>query len=163
MCPSADRDLSDAMNESTYVMTNVVPQNQENNDGPWGDLEDYCRTLVDAGNELYIYSGGYGQGGQALNGTYYNTLKNLGKVTVPSHVWKVVIVLPQGTNDVSRVTTGTRVIAVWQQNILGYTSWAPTRVSVDYLESQLGYDFLAAVPDAIESVIEAGVDAGPTN
>lgn len=163
MCPSADRDLTDPMNEATYIMTNVVPQNQENNDGPWGDLEDYCRTLVAAGNELYIYSGGYGQGGQALNGTFYNTLKNLGKITVPSHVWKVVVVLPQGTNDVSRVTTGTRVIAIWQQNILGYTAWGPTRVSVDYLESQLGYNFLANVPDAIENVIEASVDAGPTN
>lgn len=163
MCPSADRDLTDPMNESTYIMTNVLPQNQENNDGPWGDLEDYCRTLVAAGNELYIYSGGWGQGGQALDGVYYNTLKNLGKVTVPSRVWKVVVVLPQGTNDISRITTSTRVIAIWQQNILGYTAWGPTRVSVDYIESQTGYNFLTSVPTAIQNTIEASVDNGPTN
>src|SRR3712207_8439942 len=36
--------------------------------GPWASLESYCRTLVSAGNELYIVSGGYGVQGTIAAG-----------------------------------------------------------------------------------------------
>jgi endonuclease G len=35
---------------------------------------------------------------------------------VPSNCWKVVVVLPVGSNDVSRTTSSTRVIAVNTHN-----------------------------------------------
>ncbi|HXF42922.1 MAG TPA: DNA/RNA non-specific endonuclease, partial [Pyrinomonadaceae bacterium] len=57
MCPSADRTNSVADNSATFLMTNFVPQYGPNNQGPWEDLESYCRTLANQGNELYIFSG----------------------------------------------------------------------------------------------------------
>jgi endonuclease G len=41
-------------------------------------------------------------------------------------------------------------------------AWGTYRVSVDALESLLGYDFLSNVSTSIQSVIEASVDNGPT-
>jgi hypothetical protein len=36
----------EADNSSTFLMTNMMPQVPELNRGVWGDLEDYCRSLV---------------------------------------------------------------------------------------------------------------------
>ena len=68
MCPSADRLRTNADNSATFLMTNMIPQAPDNNQGPWANMENYLRTLVTAGNELYIISGGSGQGGTGSNG-----------------------------------------------------------------------------------------------
>jgi endonuclease G len=109
-CPSADRTATVADNSATFLMSNMMPQSPNNNQQTWGNLEDYCRTLVRAGNELYIVCGSYGWGGTGSAG--YQTTIASGRVTVPSNCWKVMVVLPTGNNDVSRVTNSTRVIAI---------------------------------------------------
>jgi endonuclease G len=162
MCPSADRLDTQADNDALFVMTNMVPQNQNNNGGIWESLETYERTLANAGNVLYIYSGGYGSGGTGTSG--YATTIASGKVTVPAKVWKVIMVLPAGTNDVSRVTTSTRCIAVIMDNAdpVSGDTWGAHRVSVDAVEALTGFDFFSNVPVSIQAVIEAVVDNGPT-
>ncbi|HJQ31077.1 MAG TPA: DNA/RNA non-specific endonuclease [Pyrinomonadaceae bacterium] len=158
-CPSADRTDTVASNSSTFLMTNMMPQSPDNNQGPWAAFETYCRNLVSAGNELYIIAGGSGSGGTGSNGGTTTTVAG-GHVAVPSQTWKVVIVIPQGTNDVSRVTTSTRTIAVIMPNVQGIRSntWQSYRVSVDQVESLTGYDFFSQVPTSIQSVIESVVD-----
>jgi endonuclease G, mitochondrial len=158
-CPSADRTLTVADNSSTFLMTNMMPQSPDNNQGPWANLENYCRTLVSSGNELYVIMGGSGSGGTGSNGGTTFTVAG-GKVAVPSQTWKVIIVLPSGTNDVARVTTATRTIAVLMPNTQGIRTadWKTYRVSVDQIETLTGYDFFSAVPASVQSVIEARVD-----
>jgi endonuclease G, mitochondrial len=158
-CPSADRTATVADNSSTFLMTNMMPQSPDNNQGPWANLENYCRTLVSSGNELYVIMGGSGSGGTGSNGGTTFTVAG-GKVAVPSQVWKVIIVLPSGTDDVARVTTSTRTIAVLMPNTQGIRTvdWKTYRVSVDQIETLTGYDFLSAVPAAVQSVIESRVD-----
>jgi hypothetical protein len=75
-------------------------------------------------------------------------------------VGKVVLVIPKGDNDVSRVTAATRTIAVNMPNIQGIrnTPWETYLTTVDAVEQLTGYDFFANVPDAIENAIEAGVN-----
>jgi endonuclease G len=158
-CPSADRTLTVADNSSTFLMTNMMPQAPDNNQGPWANMENYLRTLVSSGNELYIIMGGSGSGGTGSNGGTTTTIAN-GHVAVPSQVWKVVIVLPSGTNDVSRVTTSTRTIAVIMPNTQGIRTadWKTYRVSVDQVETLTGYNFFSNVPATIQNVIESVVD-----
>jgi endonuclease G len=158
-CPSADRTLTVADNSSTFLMTNMLPQSPDNNQGPWANMENYLRTLVSSGNELYIVMGGSGSGGTGSNGGTTFTIAG-GHVAVPSQVWKVVVVLPSGTNDVSRVTTSTRTIAVIMPNTQGIRTadWKTYRVSVDQVETLTGYDFLSNVPTPVQSVIESVVD-----
>ena len=159
MTPSADRTSTVADNSATFLMTNMIPQAPDNNQGPWADLENYLRTLVTAGNELYILSGGTGTGGSGSNGGTTNTVAS-GHVTVPALTWKVIIVLPVGANDTSRVTTSTRTIAVIMPNTQGIRNndWRNYRVSVDQVEALTGFDFFSNVPVAIQAAIESVVD-----
>lgn len=163
MCPSEDRDLNDPDNAATFLMTNIIPQAPKNNQITWANLEAYSRTLLSSNKELYIISGGYGIGGTGTNGAK-NTINN-GKITVPNRTWKVIVILTVGSNDVSRVSTSTRVIAVDMPNnqTVNSQSWGYYRTSVDAIEAATGYDFLSNVPASIQNVIEAQVDNGPTN
>jgi endonuclease G len=158
-CPSADRTATVTDNSSTFLMTNMMPQSPDNNQGPWANLESYCRTLVSSGNELYVIMGGSGSGGTGANGGTTFTVAG-GKVAVPSQVWKVIIVLPSGTNDVARVTTSTRTIAVLMPNTQGIRTadWKTYRVTVDQIETLTGYDFFSAVPATVQNIIESRVD-----
>lgn len=160
--PSGDTTNTVPDNSATFLMTNMMPQAPDNNQGPWEVLETYCRTLVSQGNELYIIAGGYGTGGSGSNGGTTSTVAG-GKVVVPNVTWKVIIVIPAGTNDVSRVTTSTRTIAVIMPNSQGIRNndWHNYRVSVDQVEALTGYDFFSNVPTAIQNVIEAQVDNLP--
>ena len=160
--PSADRTASIADNSATFLMTNMIPQAPTNNQKTWANLENYCRKLVSEGNELYIIMGSYGKGGTGSNG-FRETLTG-GKVVVPNRIWKVIVVLPVGGSDVSRVTTSTRVIAVDTPNSNSIsTSWATYRTTVDAIEAKTGYNILSNVPASIQDVIEARVDNGPTS
>jgi endonuclease G len=163
ICPSEDRDLSSSMNAVTFLMTNIMPQSPNLNRITWVNLEDYSRVLMNSGNELYIISGGSGIGGTGSNGGVTNSIAG-GKIQVPAFYWKVIVVLPVGSNDVSRVTTSTRVIAVLMPNnqTVNSQTWGRYRVSVDALESRLGYNFLSNVPESVQAVIEAAADNGPT-
>ena len=151
MTPSADRTSTVSINSETFLMTNMLPQASNNNQGPWNKMESYLRGLFP--NELYVISGGHGSQGNTERG---------GNVNIPTHTWKVVLVLSSGSDDVNRVTTSTRTIAIWMPNnstdVSRSDSWQQYRVSVDYVESQTGYNFFSEIPDAIENVIEARTD-----
>jgi endonuclease G len=149
MCPSADRTITVAANSATFLMTNMIPQLPANNQGVLANLESYSRTLVSQGNELYIISGGQGLRFFIANG----------HVAVPAQTWKVIVVLPVGSNDVSRVTTSTRTIAVVVPNSGTINSdWRTYRVSVDQVEAITGFDFFSNVSSGIQAVIEGVVD-----
>jgi endonuclease G len=161
-CPSADRTNSVADNSATFLMSNMMPQAPNNNQQTWANLEDYCRTLVRAGNELYIVCGSYGRGGMGSMG--YQTTIAGGKVTVPSNCWKVVVVLPTGSNDVGRVSSSTRVIAINTPNNNNLNSpWGGYRMSVDDIEAATGLDLLSALPTSVQNTLEAHRDTWPTN
>jgi hypothetical protein len=159
MTPNADRDkeTSIPINQATFLMSNMVAQAPDNNQGPWADLEAFLRTLLPA-NEVYIVAGPAGVGGTGSNG-FANAIAN-GHVTVPSSTWKVALVIPKGDNDISRVTAATRTIAVIMPNTQGIRNvdWTTYLTTVDAVETLTGYDFFANVPDAVENAIEAGTN-----
>jgi len=157
MCPSADRTSTITNNSATFLMTNMIPQAPLNNQQTWANLENYSRTLVYDGNELYIICGPYGQGG---SGSYGYALTVGNGVVVPNKTWKIIVVLPFGDNDLSRISSTTRVITVLMpndQNCSVYT-WEHYKISVDSLETLTGYDFLSNVPSNVQNIIESTVD-----
>jgi endonuclease G len=159
MTPSADRTSSIPDNSATFLMTNMVPQAPGNNQGPWNNQENYLRTFL-PGSELYIVSGGAGTGGIGSSGAA-TTIAG-GSVTVPAYTWKVALILPVGDNDVSRVDTYTRIIAVIMPNNdnIRPDQWQKYLATVDQVEALSGYDVYSNVPVAIQDVIEAKLDAG---
>lgn len=153
--PSGDRTCSIPDNSATFLMTNIMPQAAANNQGPWEELETYARTLAGQGNELYIYTGGAGQGGTGLNG--FATTIASGRVTVPSVTWKVILVLPIGNNDADRVVKTTRTIAVIMpnnQNIGMNTPWRNFRTSVKAVEVLTGLSFFTNVRPQVRNLIK---------
>jgi len=162
LCPSADRTYNSTANSNTFFMTNIAPQAADNNQRSWASLESYCRDLASQGNELYIVAGVTGSGGTGRNG-YFTTIDG-GNITVPDSFWKVILVLPNGSNDVSRVTNSSRMIAVNIPNDQGInTNWGNYRTSVDYIESVTGLDLFENISDNIENYLESRVDNGATN
>ncbi|WP_310397429.1 DNA/RNA non-specific endonuclease [Hymenobacter sp.] len=160
-CPSADRTASVADNSATFYMTNMIPQAPYMNQQTWENMESYVRTLVRAGNEVYTIMGQYGTGGTGNNG--YATTINSGRTAVPARVWRVMVIMPNGSSDASRVSTA-RVIAVNVPNTNSVsTSWGTYRTSVNAIEAATGLDLLSAVASSVQSTVEARVDNGPTN
>ena len=140
-CPSGDRTLSIPINSSTFLMTNIIPQAPKCNQGPWERLENFVRnSLVGTNNEAYTVMGNYGTGGYNTSNTLAYTI-DAGKVTVPEKVWKVVVILPKGNNDLSRITSSTVVLAVNMPNdnrvyTAGAASdWRTYRTSVAAIEA----------------------------
>jgi endonuclease G len=162
LCPSDDRDKTEEDNNATFLMTNIIPQAPNNNRTTWRNLEEYCRSLVDKSNELYIVAGVYGRGGSGSNGGTTHTIAS-GKITVPARLYKIIIVLPQGDKDLSRISATTRVIAVDMPNqqSVDNMAWHDYRVSVDSIEKATGFDFLSNLPTGLQQQLESSADAEP--
>ncbi|WP_260625629.1 DNA/RNA non-specific endonuclease [Hymenobacter sediminicola] len=160
-CPSADRttDLDD--NSATFLMTNMIPQAANNNQRTWSGLEEWTRSQVQRGQEVYVVMGCYGKGGTGLNGL--KTTIDQGRVTVPARVWKLLVLLPEGTNDLQRIAAGqARIIAVDTPNDQSVSpDWSRYRVSVDALEAATGLDLLSKLPLAVQTRLQATADTGP--
>ncbi|MBT2557546.1 DNA/RNA non-specific endonuclease [Hymenobacter sp. ISL-91] len=161
-CPSADRTRTLDDNSATFLMTNMIPQAANNNQRTWGNLEEWTRAQVQRGQEVYIIMGSYGQGGTGLQG--FKTTIDEGRITVPARVWKVLVLLPAGANDLQRIAAGqARLLAIDTPNDQQVSpDWSRYRVSVDALEAATGLDLLSALPAAVQERLEAQVDAGPT-
>jgi endonuclease G, mitochondrial len=166
MVPNADRDkeTSIPINQATFLMSNMVAQAPDNNQGPWADMENDLRLLLPS-NELYVVAGGVGEGGVGFNGGITTTLAD-GHVTVPAQTWKVALVLQKaGGDDVSRATCSTRTIAVMMPNRQGIRNddWHNYLTTVDEVERQTGYNLFSALPAAVQRCVEAGINGANTN
>lgn len=148
MCPSGDRTRSIPDNSATFLMTNFVPQLAANNQGPWEEFETYCRTLASQGNEIYIITGPYGNIGTIA----------AGQIVVPQYTWKVVLVIPNGNNDVVRASTRTtRAFGIVVPNFppLNINApWRDFRVTVNQVEYLTGYNFFSEIPKNTQELIE---------
>jgi len=139
-------------------MSNMIPQAPNNNQITWGRMEDSIRSYVtNQGNEAFIQMGSYGVGGVGSNGSA-NTVAG-GNVTVPAFIWKLAVIIPNGNNDLNRIDTSARVIAVIIPNINTVnSSWKTYRTSVNAIQAATGYSFMPNVPFAIRKVLMAKVD-----
>ena len=60
MTPSADRTATDADNDATFILTNVLPQAPQHNIGLWAQREAATGAEVTTGNEVSVIAGGAG-------------------------------------------------------------------------------------------------------
>jgi len=150
MCPSGDRTRDAEQNSLTFLMTNMLPQVHELNDGPWKKLEEYERAMAnEADAELYIVAGGI----------FADTQPTIGHgVSVPISTYKVIVVLHAG-QTATDVGSRTKVVAAVMPNdrTAGSHAWTDFLTSVDEVETATGYDFLSRVSEATQRVIEASV------
>lgn len=149
---STDRSAGSLDNAVTYYFSNIIPQAQANNQGPWGLLETHLGNLVRFENkEVYVIAGASGSLG---------TLKNEGKITIPENVWKVAVIMPrdQGIESV-RDLDDIEIVAVIMPNVDGIRNdaWQKYQTTVNAVEALSGYDLLALLKNDIEAEVESGL------
>ncbi len=168
-CPSGDRTSTISGNSSTFLMTNIMPQAPNLNQGPWEGLEDFVRnSLVGSNKEAFIYMGVTGAGGYEPSGL--TTFIASGKITVPAKVWKVALILPKGNGDLARIHSDATVVAVNMPNdnrlynttAGGRNDWRNYIVSVNALESDaatagMSLSFFTAVHDSIKTILKGKI------
>jgi DNA/RNA endonuclease G (NUC1) len=149
---SFDRTAGTLDNANTYLFSNIVPQASDLNQGPWANLENFLGDLARTQNkEVYIIAGVAGAKG---------TVKNEGKITIPTSTWKVAVIMPRdkGLPDVHDAHD-LEVIAVNMPNTPGVrdVDWHAYQTTVHAIEVLSGYDLLAALPDDIENAVEGNI------
>jgi len=130
----------------------MMPQVPELNRGVWGDLEEYCRELVQQGKELYIVAGPMGRNG---------SIGRKEKIAVPAKNWKVIAVLDRqglGMQSVDANTSEARAVMMPNDSNVKGSGWKSFRVSVDLVERETGLNFLSNVPSQVQQIIESKVD-----
>jgi DNA/RNA endonuclease G (NUC1) len=162
MTPNADRDkeTSIPINQATFLMSNMVAQSPDNNQGPWANLENDLRALVDLGNEIYVVAGPAGSGGSGSVGGRTTTLAG-DHVTVPASTWKVALVIPAGAgDDTSRVSCTTQVIAVIMPNVQGIrnTPWQNYLTTANAIEALTGYHFFTSLSPSLQQCVKSSVN-----
>ena len=167
-CPSADRTSTIAANSSTFYMTNMIPQAPTLNQGPWAGLEDHIRAnMVGTSNEAWIFMGNYGNGGGVGSNGQFSVIDN-GKVRVPSKVWKVVVVIPKGNSDISRLDRNATVLCVNMPNdnrlytTGNKTAWRNYIISVSALEIEstsngTALSLFSNIPEAERTLLKSKI------
>lgn len=155
MCPARDRSRQQKDMDTTFFMTNVVPQSPNCNQLGWERLETYCRQLA-RDHVLHICCGPHGVGGEGRNGKRdYIGRGNL-EVTVPAKVWKVILVLP---HEKAEPRKNTRTIAVIMPNDQSVDfDWTHYRVPVRAVEKMTGYTFFPRIDPEVAAEIKRDAD-----
>lgn len=150
MTMSADRTRGTLDNATTFYFSNIIPQTSQNNAGPWLALEQYLGDLARNQNkEIFIFAGG---------AAYSGTLNNAGRVAIPTRTWKIAVIMDRNEGIANVASPAdVEIIAVDMPNATSgvNSDWNTYRVSVDQIEALTGYDFLSALPDGIEQIVEA--------
>jgi endonuclease G len=147
MVRSEERTATTDDNISTFYMTNILPQYQDLNGGPWLDLEYYCEDLCKKQNkELFVIAGGTFKSGNKINSL----------VAIPDSCFKIIVILDRD-KGLRNVDKNTQVIAVMMPNITGIIkkNWQEYTTTVDAIELSTKYDFLNSLPKGIQEVIES--------
>jgi DNA/RNA endonuclease G (NUC1) len=147
---SFDRTSGSLDNAFTFYFTNIIPQAADNNQGPWSAMEFYLGDLARLQNkEVYIVAGVAGSKG---------TVKNEGKITIPTHVWKVAVIMrrDQGLRNIND-HKDLEIVAAVMPNEPGIrnVNWETYKTTVDAVEALSGYNLLELLPDGVEGAVES--------
>lgn len=101
MAPAGDnKSCTQAMAE-TFYLSNIVPQNFENNAGFWNRLEMYCRDLTKSFEDVWVVSGPLVLPEVGDDGKKTMSYQLIGKddVAVPTHLFKVILAQKNPLSD----------------------------------------------------------------
>ena len=138
MCPAGDNKWDREAMFDSFSLVNVCPQHSKLNSGVWNSLEMDCRKWARKYGEVYIVCGPVWMRGE------HETIGE-NAVVVPEAFFKVALCLtgkPKAFGFIVRNTEGNK------KKDLYYNS-------VDQVERITGIDFFPALPDDIESEVEA--------
>lgn len=138
LAPAADMRFSSAAMSQCFYMSNMSPQSPGFNRGIWRSLEAQVRAWAYADGELYV-----------VTGPLFIELEGelSGGVDIPSHFFKVLL-----DWDGEEL----RTVAFVLPNAKSSRSLSFFEVPIDEVERLSGFDFFSALPDSLETLVEAG-------
>ncbi len=142
MCPAGDNKWSSEAMTETFLLTNICPQNHGLNKEDWNDLEIQCRTWARRYGELTIVCGPIFDDD--------NQPRTIGKnkVRVPDRFFKVVYCAEPSPRTLAFVFRNNGQSQPWRRQL----------TTVDEVEAMTGINFFPALPNAVETRIEAEAD-----
>ena len=149
--PSADRYKYGA-NAETYYGTNMTPQMHDFNGGIWATLEGKVRNWAGKCDTLYVVTGA------DLKGATEKVLDNENKeVTVPSGYFKALLAYKKSGGFGSGTGNYIGIGFYFEHRNYENTDAAvkAQALSLDALETKVGFDFFVNLPDDTESSVEA--------
>lgn len=143
MVASSDRLQSLEANKQTFYYTNMSPQKQDHNGGIWLQLEALGQSWGRNRNfcdVLYVAKGGTIADGQIEDRRIRD------KMVIPKYYW-MAMVMKKGSEY--------HGIAFWTEHRkYSNTNKASLSLSIDELETKLGFDLFPNIPDDIETRVE---------
>lgn len=102
MAPAGDNKYDQEAMSATFFLSNIVPQNVDNNNGFWNRLEMYCRGLTAKFDDVWIVSGplflSESSRGTGKKYVHYEVIGN-SEVAVPTHLFKIVVAEKEGSGN----------------------------------------------------------------
>jgi endonuclease G, mitochondrial len=154
MVASEDRVATQELNDTTFFLSNAVPQNGSLNGGQWAQLEAAIRAWIEKGtvSNAKMVTGGFFYDPAEDNPATADGLINFeqigaGNVAVPTHLFKIVV---------GESGTTHKVIAFVAENKKPPAGWkfADSIVAIDWLEERTGLDFMPDLVPADEVALE---------
>lgn len=153
MVRSEERTKTAAMNKATFVMTNILPQTEDLNRGPWYDFEKFVEEKVNPqdgspAKDAYVLAGAVWSAACATHRprTRDDGCRDLGRaaeveqrIAVPEATFKIVVFVDAG-RPVKR-SKGREIFAVIMPNQAGIRGkkWKAYEVKVKEIERSTGY------------------------
>ena len=132
--PSADRLASYKANASTFVPTNMTPQDYDFNCNIWADLENKVRSYASLSDTLYVVTGClYAQSGRKSGNSsgFY--------VKIPTHYFKALLYKGSSTYATNGYMAAGFIFP--HDSAISDDSYLDYICSIDQLEQQTGIDF----------------------
>jgi len=134
--PSADRLATYAANASTFVPTNMTPQDYDFNCSIWADLENRVRSYASQSDTLYVVTGCCFENSSRWSGNSSGF-----SVKIPTHYFKAL--LYKGSASAAKATDGYMAAGYLLPHDSGIAegNYKNYILSVDHLEEKTGIDF----------------------
>jgi len=139
LAPAADFAFSDAAIGSTFLLSNAIPQRRSVNSGRWRQVETAIRAIARDADRVHVFTGVLLEGELRTIGA--------GKVSVPSHTYKVILVERAGARRMYAV------IVPNQDHVRETID--QLAVAVDEVEQRTGLDFFPELPDEQETELQS--------
>lgn len=136
MVPAGDCKFDQDAMSDTFYLSNIVPQDIDNNAGFWNRFEMYCRDLTNKFDHVRVFSGPlflpYSKNGKRK--VKYEVIGS-SEVAVPTHLFKVVVAENNSPND--RKLVGAFVVP--NKPISREHQLKEYQVPLEFIESKAGF------------------------
>lgn len=160
MAPSMDFNWDESIENESYYLSNMCPQNHEFNSGIWLDLEHQVRRWARRDSAICVACGPIlprkDKNGKLINpvtgNEYHITTIGRNKVLVPEHFFKVIL-SPFGDHPkaIGFIMPNKNVL---RRDGRGNAPIKDFAYNIDRVEEITGIDFFAILPDDVEDKIE---------